>query len=78
MEIIKIKEGTKAGKFIEELLQHQKEFKEKVKREVPSKEIHEHINKKTEDTYNCNGGNLDKESFKLGMYSMWYYLNKKL
>ena len=40
-------------------------------------EIRKYIEEFTNKTYQLNNGNLDKESFRLGMYSMWFYLNKK-
>lgn len=45
---------------------------------MPPKEVLEWMRKKTDDTFEMNKGNLDKQSFFLGMMCMWNYCSIKI
>jgi hypothetical protein len=64
-------------RFSNNIKEMKKRKEERMKNHFPPKEISDFINKKTEDTYTLNKGNLDTQSFRLGMYSMWHFLKKK-
>lgn len=49
-----------------------------MKDRMPPKEVLEWMRKKTDDTFEINKGNLDKQSFFLGMMCMWNYKNQLL
>lgn len=56
--------------------ENKKKLQERVTKLLPPKEVMKEINNKTEEVFKMNNGNLDKESFRLGMMSMWIQLNK--
>lgn len=59
-----------------EMLERKKKLEEELNRSLPPRYVMDYINKKTEDTYTLNKGNLDKSSFRLGMYTMWSFVYK--
>ena len=72
-----VKEGSKASLVLKELAQRKEERKKAMRDKMPPKEVAAYISKHTEETAERNGGKLDKESFRLGMYAMWSHLNNK-
>jgi hypothetical protein len=72
-------EGSRpVSAFADSALAQQKRLKEKIKEELPPKEVRDWMKKHTEEVNKLNDGTLDKSTFGLGMIAMWRYLNKKI
>lgn len=64
----------KKSEFFESLKKSQERVKARLKKMHPPKDVMKYINDKTDETFKINKGNLDKQSFKLGMVAMWIHL----
>lgn len=77
MNRIIVKQGSKGHELVKKMQENKKLMQERQAKKMPPKEILDFVNTKTEDTFKLNKGNIDKQSFMLGMISMWAYLKNK-
>lgn len=77
MQKIVIQKGSKGEEILKKMLLSKEEAKKRMEKRMIPIEMMKIINKKTDEVFELNKGNLDKDSFRLGMMSMWYHLNLK-
>jgi hypothetical protein len=59
------------------LKESKERLRQRIKDNLPPEDVRKYIEEKTQATFKLNEGNLDKESFRLGMYAMWSYMKKQ-
>jgi hypothetical protein len=65
--------GEAAKKF-QEVLDRKDALRKRMAEMWPPKEIRDDVKVKTDQVVKLNDGKVDGESFRLGMYSMWNYM----
>lgn len=73
-----LKEESQGAKMFKEIVAKKQERKKAIleEYEMPD-EIRNFIKEEVESTFKLNAGNLDKQSYRLGLSRMWFHLNKK-
>jgi hypothetical protein len=61
------------GQKFKNIKDRKRQLKEQFEKSLPPKNIRAWMKEKTEKTFEINNGNLDKQSFHLGMNAMWNY-----
>jgi len=71
--------GKAGKKFVEEITARKKEFEKKLEERLPPPEIRKQIEEEVTKTSELNkdNGTFDVQSYRLGMYSMWFLLKRK-
>jgi hypothetical protein len=72
-----VEQESTGSKIMNDLKESKRMLKERMIAKLPPIEIRKEIEEKVKSTYELNKGNLDKQSFRLGMYEMWNLLRRK-
>ncbi len=76
MRKVSVKQGSKGHAILSNLAERRTELRQRFIDKLPPQEIRKFMVDEAEKVNTLNDGMLDKSDFRLGMLSLWFYLEK--